>query len=301
MEAGTLAQDLTLIEGEYFPTELAEILPEKNKENVWVPEEIDDFSTERKYCQFKTGGWCPFPETCSKKAWKNAKCVSFVSRQKCFQYLMQHGLESSNHYYAAQECFDKIIELVCDEERPLTIEVITEKPQDRQQYRDQVKAAQSHWEDADEEEKPKKKKWKPTKKEPHSDIGPSDSVSSASRAKNDSADPDASMVISMAVQEGIRMALGQSRQAIGNVDWGSIVNPNAAQSLTLTTPGETAEVPIEKLKLIQDALQRAENAIGFSLQATVGACQKLNGERLIVQNAINQISVLTGQKPTHVG
>ena len=56
----------------------------------------------------------------------------------------------------------------------------------------------------------------------------------------------------------------------------------------------TVTIPLEKLKLLQDSLQRAEHAISSSLAFTVEQSAKLANERLIVQNAIEIISGISG-------
>ena len=58
----------------------------------------------------------------------------------------------------------------------------------------------------------------------------------------------------------------------------------------LPLPPKTVTIPMEKLKLMQDSLQRAEHAISSSLAFTVEQSNKLANERLIVQNAIDVIT-----------
>ena len=70
---------------------------------------------------------------------------------------------------------------------------------------------------------------------------------------------------------------------------------------TLALGPQTVTIPIEKLKLMQDSLQRAEHAVSASLAFTVEHSNKLAHERLIVQNAINVISGITGVESAHFG
>ena len=51
--------------------------------------------------------------------------------------------------------------------------------------------------------------------------------------------------------------------------------------------------------MMQDSLQRAEHAISASLAFTVEQSNKLAHERLIVQNAIEVISTITGTDSCH--
>jgi len=60
--------------------------------------------------------------------------------------------------------------------------------------------------------------------------------------------------------------------------------------------GETAAVPLKKLKLLQDSLQRTEHAMNDTLTSNVNAAQLLQCEKVILMNALNQISKVTGEE-----
>jgi hypothetical protein len=62
---------------------------------------------------------------------------------------------------------------------------------------------------------------------------------------------------------------------------------------------KTVPVPVEKLKLIQDSLQRSEHAISAALQNSVANATKLAEERKIVMGSINVISTITGESANH--
>ena len=48
-------------------------------------------------------------------------------------------------------------------------------------------------------------------------------------------------------------------------------------------------------KMVQDALQRAEHAISASLAAHVETAKKLSSERQTIHDALQQLSMVTGQ------
>ena len=58
-------------------------------------------------------------------------------------------------------------------------------------------------------------------------------------------------------------------------------------------------VPLDKLKLMQESLQRSEHAISSCLAHTVEQAHKLTIERLIVINALDVISSFTGVPTSH--
>ena len=60
-------------------------------------------------------------------------------------------------------------------------------------------------------------------------------------------------------------------------------------------------VPVAKLKLIQQSWQRAEHAITASLLNNAEQGQKMMHERLIILNAIEVLSEITGEPTRHYG
>ena len=57
-------------------------------------------------------------------------------------------------------------------------------------------------------------------------------------------------------------------------------------------------VPMDKLILIQDNLQRAAHSVTCSLTTCVEAARKLDSERRIIQNTIQIVSEITGVHPS---
>ena len=70
---------------------------------------------------------------------------------------------------------------------------------------------------------------------------------------------------------------------------------------TLSLGPDTVTIPMEKLRMMQDSLQRAEHAISAALSFTVEQSNKLAHERLILMNAIDVISGITGVPSAHFG
>ena len=60
-------------------------------------------------------------------------------------------------------------------------------------------------------------------------------------------------------------------------------------------------VPVARLKLIQQSWQRAEHAITASLLNNAEQGQKMMHERLIILNAIDVLSEMTGEPTRHYG
>ena len=76
---------------------------------------------------------------------------------------------------------------------------------------------------------------------------------------------------------------------------------SSAGARTLDLKPDEVTVPIDKLKLMQESLQRSEHAISSSLAHTVEQSNKLAHERLIVLNALDVISGISGVPTSHFG
>ena len=83
--------------------------------------------------------------------------------------------------------------------------------------------------------------------------------------------------------------------------------PNALIDLTDSKAGPRTldlkpcevTVPMDKLKLMQESLQRSEHAVSSSLVHTVEQANKLSAERLILINALDVISSITRVPTSH--
>jgi hypothetical protein len=62
---------------------------------------------------------------------------------------------------------------------------------------------------------------------------------------------------------------------------------------------ECVSVPLTKLVLIQDNLQRAEHAVVCSMASMVDASKKLEMERRRLRSTIEVVANITGVAPTH--
>ena len=107
-------------------------------------------------------------------------------------------------------------------------------------------------------------------------------------------------------QEAPFEKLGQSRVAQGPVPKALAAVPGLDTAGPLTwhvvrDEARTVEVPVARLKLIQESLQRAEHAVTASLANTVEQSNKLLHERLIVMNAVDVIAGVTGEAARHYG
>ena len=89
-----------------------------------------------------------------------------------------------------------------------------------------------------------------------------------------------------------------SRAAAAQLSLGEGSSGSSAVQLSLGPA--TANVPVAKLQLIQDNLQRAEHAMTAGLTSMVTAASKIQAERLIVQQTINTIANVTGVQPQHL-
>ena len=71
------------------------------------------------------------------------------------------------------------------------------------------------------------------------------------------------------------------------------------RQLQTAFPDGTISIPVGKLILVQDSLQRAEHAIVGGMTGLVETAKKMNVERNILERTIDVLADITGQKPTY--
>jgi hypothetical protein len=262
-----------------------DILPDKNHEKIFVHPDEDDYM-QRKWIKAK---FCPFAShsKCSRNSWDNACCWSLKGTDQMLKYVMQHGTESGNHKIGCNEAYTLVLEALTD---PNWLEVLSDDWEDREKYRASVSRAKNQIEG------------KVGAKRKHQEVKPDDSAS------NVSGDAAHDTMVQTAIAQGVAQALsqmGMQSKRRGVADWASVglsglesvqSLPSSSSTMNLSLPGETIEVPMERLKMMQDSLARAEAAISSSLQGAILNCQKLSAERKIIMNAMNQIAKVTGDE-----
>ena len=285
--------------------DIADIAVVKNKENYYVKEENDWSGMVRPVVKLKC---CPFspclhPETqeehvrCSKQSWNAANVWSLDGVKACVGYLMHHGMYSQWHGMDRQTCYDTIIALWKD----LQWEYYDDTFSERDHYRDaikqsKVKAAESH-------DKAKGKKRK-----------------NADQTEDMVSSKQVSDIVVQTLQHVIQGGAGGGDGSSSSSDspWAKIQSvprppiaaPNSpidltadssAGARTLSLGAKTVTIPLEKLILMQETLQRSEHCISSSLTHTVEQSNKLAHERLIVLNALDVISGISGVPTSHFG
>ena len=284
--------------------DIADIAVTKNKENYYVKEEDDSKGMVRPVVKLKC---CPFspclhPETgetcerCSKQSWNAANVWSLDGTNACIGYLMHHGMYSPWHGMGRQECYDFLISNWKD----LKWEFYEDDYTMRQSYRDYREREKNRREN---EKKPAeqvdKVKGKGTKRK--NEDRTEDMVS-----RNEVSD-----IVSQALQEFYQAGDGGTGgSSSASESWDKIqsvpVQPSAAPNSSFDFTADSGAnkrgfvtIPMDQLKFMQAALQRAEHAISSSLSHTVEQSNKLNHERLMVINAVEVISGISGVKASH--
>ena len=280
---------------------LAEIAVTKNNEKYWIPAEEDRYWYCRPCVKIKR---CPFspctnPVTkedqrnCSAKSWNAAQVWSLCDTITLIGYLMHHGINSDYHNMDRQTCYDTIQALWPD------IEWV---------YYDDTFDMRQHYRNAIRNQKAKSQAAPPNKKrkiaDQTDDMIPSKMVT---------------MIVGQTVQQlGFGGAGGGFPSSSSTEPWSAatpsppippIAAPNSLIDLTAPDSSKGARmldlkadeiiVPLDKLKLMQESLQRSEHAISSSLAHTVEQANKLTNERLIVINALDVISSFTGVPTSH--
>ena len=257
--------------------------PCKNKE-AWLPE-VDD-QQDRRGIQIK---YCIFGGECKHNNFADAACWSFESPTKCLKYLMQHGTHSGKHLLSNEDAYKMMV----DNWGAIEWAEMVDTFEDRERYRQRLKDI------AIQKEKGKRRKIE-------AQVEASDSVSNVGSAANITKED-----LAMAVTAGVQAAMSAGGAASASSDmWSGIGSPAQGVAgmplLTEGTPGplqlnlgDTVTIPREKLKIIQDNLQRSEHAISGALQTMVESAKKLASERAIIQNTINTVARFTGEPPNH--
>ena len=225
-------------------------------------------------------------------------------------YLMQHATHSEWHKLSAEEAYDTVVSNWHD----IAWELCEETYQDRETYRKQIADEQQDKKWAAEQDKKraaeqdKKRARVKQEADTSSDVHPHDSASQIAMSDT------VSHVIAETVRQTLEASgsgqLQPSAKAAAR-GWGSVGQPRPSSRPALMASGSGVQtlslgpshvsVPVEKMKMMQDSLQRAEHAISASLAFTVEQSNKLAHERLIVQNAIEVISAITGNDSCHFG
>ena len=293
--------------------DLGDIVVAKNKEDYLVKEDDDWQDMTRPVVRLLE---CPFspcvhPETgdkcehCSKQSWSAANVWSLDGPSTCIGYLMHHGMYSKWHGMDRHTCFDSILSVWND----LKLEYYEDTFAERQHYRDtleHIKQSKVIGKAAESVDKSKGNGNKRKKEEDQTE----DMVS-----RKEVTDI-VMQTLQHVYQEGA--GGGDASSSSSESPWAKIQSmprppiaaPNSLLDLTadssagtrtLSLGAKTVTIPIDKLKLMQDSLQRAEHAITSSLTVGVEQSNKLAHERLIVLNAIDVISGISGVATAHFG
>ena len=280
----------------------------KNKENWFDDGNSPLFpGNSRKYVKINT---CPFAaknprggescKTCSKQNFSGAALWSTQTPLHCLGYLMQHGTHSEWHKLSPEDAYDTLVGNWQD----IDWELCSETYEEREQYRAQMQL---------EQEKKQRENKRKHQADASSEVHPHDSASQVHPMS------DTCKVIAETVRQTLEASagsVGQPAAAAARAHvWGTLGQPrptsrpalssgSGVQTLSLgsLTGGPShVSVPVERMQMMQDSLQRAEHAISASLAFTVEQSTKLAHERLIVQNAIEVISKITGNDTCHFG
>ena len=292
----------------------------KNKEN-WFDKPLLP-GNSRKYCKIvvcpfeaknpRLGGSC---DKCSKQSWAGAAVWSTESLMHCLGYLMQHGTHSEWHKLTASEAYLAIVENwhsleweMCEEsfaEREAYKAAMAAEQQDKKRPAEQLDkkwSAEQAW--AAEQDKKRATRAR-FEGDGSSDVQPQDS---ASQVGGETVAQVIADTVRQTLEAAAASSSGQLQPTPKVASWGSVGQPRpssrppaalASGVQTLSLGPSHVSVPVEKMKMMQDSLQRAEHAISASLAFTVEQSNKLAHERLIVQNAIEVISTITGTDSSH--
>ena len=158
----------------------------------------------------------------------------------------------------------------------------------------------------------KKRRYYAQERRHSAEVKPSDSVSNVEQFSS-AGMSELAAAITGAVKDAVATALPANTGSSSS--WDTLQSPVATsqQPALQVTPGAlpgtitmvpsagsgNVTIPVSKLVLIQESLQRAEHAVSSTLSAAVSMSQRMASERAILINAINTVSQFTGQAPKH--
>ena len=284
--------------------DIDDIVVTRNNEDYFVNQKEDWEERTRPAVSLFSCPFCPcrHPETgvevehCSKSAWSSAKVWSLLGATEALGYLMHHGMYSPWHGMGRQECYDFLM----NNWKDLKWEFYEDDYTMRQSYRDYREREKNRREH---EKKPAeqvdKVKGKGTKRK------------NEDRTEHMVYCGEVSDIVSQALQEfyqagddgtGVSSSASESWAKIQSVPRQPSAAPNSSFDFTADSGANKrgfVTIPMDQLKFMQAALQRAEHAISSSLSHTVEQSNKLAHERLIVLNALDVISGISGVPTSH--
>ena len=288
------------------------MLPKKNQEPWFLAADQDYEGLVRPVVSIKS---CPFgDERCQHHNFRNACVWSFNSTDEVLSYLMQHGTHSSHHNLTEVDCYDKI----CDQWWNIEWSNDDDTFEDRVAYRENVRKhkdsqAQETAKGTGKAQAPQAsarkgngKRKAPDQRVKEEDVGDAVAASAMHNA-------GAMQTLCDTVLRAVDGRLQQHEVASSsNARWHDIHDgpPSRGPSLSLDLgapgrqlqtafPDGTISIPVGKLILVQDSLQRAEHAIVGGMTGLVETAKKMNVERNILGRTIDVLADITGQKPTH--
>ena len=286
--------------------DIDDIVVTRNNEDYFVSPE-DDWEEKTRpavslsSCPF---GPCRHPETgvevdsCSRSAWSSAKVWSLLGATEALGYLMHHGMYSPWHGMGRQECYDFLM----NNWKDLKWEFYDDDFSMRQSYRDY-------------REREKNRRWHEKKRAEQVDRvkgkGKGTKRKNEDRTEDMVSRKDVSEIVSQALQEFYQAGDGGTGgSSSASESWAKIQSvprqPSAAPNSSFDFTADSGAnkrgfvtIPMDQLKFMQAALQRAEHAISSSRSHTIEQSNKLKHERLLVINAIEVISGISGMKASH--
>ena len=290
------------------------MLPKKNYEPWFLAADQDYESLVRPVVSISK---CPFGDTCQHHNFRDACVWSFIDTNEVLSFLMQHGTHSSHHNLTEVDCFDKI----CDQWWNIEWSNDDDTFEDRVAYRETVRKhkdsqAQETAKGTGKAQAPQAsaRKGNGKRKAPDQRVKEEDDDRSVANVGDaNAAGAMLTQTLCDSVMRAVDGRLAQYEAASSSDDrWSGIhdgppsragpsISFEGAPGMQLQTafPEGTISIPVGKLILVQDSLQRAEHAIVGGMTGMVETAKKMDVERRILSRTIDVLAGITGQKPTH--
>ena len=242
--------------------------PEKNKEDYFIDEARDSEDVTRDYCAIEV---CPLCDTCSKQAWARACCYSYVSHEKCLQYLLYHLMSSGKHMLKR----DAAIELM-NTQGVAWSEPGKDTFEDRQTYRGLLENAKQA------ETKPKVKKIKVEKR--------TDNDLNIDLAKIERANPN--RALSLALQLMTIGGFDTLTNEIHERVTGALTSGSKDDILKVDAFQRDIVVSSDQLKHFRDTLIRADASLVEAKRQMLVTAGNIHANQIAVREAIAAVDAL---------
>ena len=268
---------------------------EASEESYFVAREDDDENMVRMCWYVKT---CPCSRQCSQNSWYKAQPWSFLSKDKCLDYLAHHLVVSGLHSKSEQEAYDLLVEF----EDFIEWNEYEDTFAMREAYRKQLEGVRKRKREASSSKGSGKcgggDGGGHDKVGGGGDVEPNDSVSNVAPGSNHQIE-----LLTVALRSALsQLNMGPSgsgaSSAAGVFPAGrdgvedAIVSMNRGALATRAPRRLTIDIRIDEVLALQDKLKRSEAAVKEAMYLNVETARRLQAEKDVLTDCVGKVDEL---------